>query len=80
MLPVGRLADLAQRVIPFRLPLNFEGIYTTSLEARSDDSRTREELGFAPRAPRDTFADTVRWLLEAGHISPKQAGKLAAAG
>ncbi len=79
MLPVGRLADLARRVLPFRLPLSFEGIYITSLEARFDDSRTREELGFAPRDPRDTFADTARWLLDAGHISPKQAGKLATA-
>lgn len=78
MLPAGRLADLAQRVLPFRLPLNFEGLYVTSLAARFDDSRTREDLAFAPRDPRDTFADTVRWLLEKGHISPKHAGKLAA--
>ncbi|TET95829.1 MAG: SDR family NAD(P)-dependent oxidoreductase [Dehalococcoidia bacterium] len=78
MLPAARLADLAQRVLPFRLPLNFEGLYIISLEARSDDSRTREELEFAPRDPRETFADTVRSLLEQGHISPKEAGKVAA--
>lgn len=80
LMPVGRLADLAQRVLPFRLPLNFEGFYFLSLEAHYDDSRTREELGYAPRDPRDTFTDTIRWLLEAGHISPKQAGKLATKG
>jgi dihydroflavonol-4-reductase len=78
MLPAGRLADLAQRVLPFRLPLDFEGLYILSLEARYDDSRTRKELGFAPRDPRGTFVDTVRWLLEQGHISPQQAGVLAA--
>ena len=79
LMPVGRLADLAHRVLPFRLPLNFEGFYFLSLEAHYDDSRTRKELGLAPRDPRDTFTDTIRWLLEAGHISPKQAGKLARA-
>jgi nucleoside-diphosphate-sugar epimerase len=78
MLPVGRLADLAQHVVPFRLPVNFEGIYVIALAARCDDSRTRQELGFAPRDLHETFADTVRWLLEQGHISPTQAGKLAA--
>jgi dihydroflavonol-4-reductase len=78
MLPAGRLADLAQRVLPFRLPLSFEGMYIVSLEARYDDSRTREELGYAPRDPRETFADTARWLLEQGDISPEQAGVLAA--
>jgi nucleoside-diphosphate-sugar epimerase len=77
MLPVGRLADLAQRVMPFRLPLSSEGLYVMSLEARFDDSRTRGELGFAPRDPHETLADTVRWLLEKGHITPRQAGKLA---
>ena len=76
-MPAGRLADLAQRVMPFRLPLNFESVYFTSLEARYDDSRTRQELGFAPRSPRETFADTVRWLLAQGRITAKQAGKLA---
>jgi nucleoside-diphosphate-sugar epimerase len=78
MLPVGRLADLVQHVLPFRLPLNFEGLHSLSLDARFDDSRTREEIGYAPRDPHETFADTVRWLLEQGHISAKQAGKLAA--
>lgn len=78
MLPAGRLADLAQRVLPFRLPLNFEGLHSLSLDARFDDSRTREELGYAPRDTRETFSDTVRWLLEQGRISAKQAGKLAA--
>jgi hypothetical protein len=39
--------------------------------ARYDDSNTRSELGLAPR---DTLTDTVRWLVDSGHLSaPKQA-------
>lgn len=45
--------------------------------ARSDDSRTRTELGVAPRDIQVTLADSVRWLFEQGHISRRQAGQLA---
>jgi hypothetical protein len=42
--------------------------------ARYDDSNTGSELGLAPRPLRDTLTDTVRWLVDSGHLSaPKQA-------
>jgi hypothetical protein len=45
--------------------------------ARSDDSRTRTELGVAPRDIQVTLADSVRWPVEQDHISRRQAGQLA---
>jgi nucleoside-diphosphate-sugar epimerase len=74
----GRLADLAQRVSPVRLPANYEGIYVMSFAARSDTTPAREDLGFAPRDLDETLAETVRSLLAEGHIRARHAGALAA--
>jgi nucleoside-diphosphate-sugar epimerase len=73
----GRAADLVQRRVSTRLPWDAEGIWVMNCAARCDDSKTRTELGFDPRPLRDTFADTVRWLVEVGHLTPRQAGRLA---
>jgi dihydroflavonol-4-reductase len=75
--PVVRTAGLLQRALPFRLPLNEEGFETIVWNPRGDDSDARADLGFAPRPVRETLADTVAWLYRAGHLSPRQAGKLA---
>jgi dihydroflavonol-4-reductase len=75
--PAVRGAGLLQRVLPFRLPLNTEGFDTVRWNPRGDDSRARTDLGFSPRVPRATFADTIEWLHQAGKISSAQAGKLA---
>jgi dihydroflavonol-4-reductase len=74
----GRAADVAQRRLNTRLPWQGEAIWVMNCAAHCDDSRTRDELGLEPRPLSDTFADTVRWLLEAGHVTPRQAGRLAA--
>jgi hypothetical protein len=48
------------------------------LEATTDlYSKTRDELQFEPRPIQETFADTVQWLAETGHLTPRQAGRLA---
>src|SRR5262249_25961904 len=75
----GRAADVVQRRLKARLPWQGEGIWVMTCRARCDDSKTHSELGLEPRPLRETFADTVRWLVEAGHISPAEAGRLAAA-
>jgi nucleoside-diphosphate-sugar epimerase len=79
ILPLAHVADLAQRVLPFRLPLPTEGIWLTKHRARCDDSPARAELSFAPRELRETIADTVRSLVAEGRLSAKQAGPLAGA-
>jgi hypothetical protein len=58
--------------------VEFEAIYFIRCAARSDDTRTRTELGVVPRDLQVTQADSVRWLVERGHISRRQAGQLAA--
>jgi len=73
----GRTADIVQRRLRARLPWSAEGIWVINCDAHCDDSKTREELQFAPRSLRETFTDTIRWLVEVGHLTPRQAGRLA---
>jgi nucleoside-diphosphate-sugar epimerase len=73
----GHTADFVQRRLKARLPWSSEAIWIMNCHARCDDSRTRNELGLEPLPLRDTFADTVQWLVEVGELSPRQAGRLA---
>lgn len=71
----GHAADAVQR-LRARLPWDAEGIWVMNCAARCDDSKTRNDVGLEPRPPRQTFADTVRWLDDVGHLTPRQAGQL----
>ena len=73
----GRMADGVARITGARLPLNYEGPWLTANGARTDNSALSEELGVAVRPLDETLADTVRWLVEAGHLKPRRAPKLA---
>jgi len=73
----GRTADVVQRRVGTRLPWDGEGIWVMNCAARCDDSKTRSEFGLEPRPLRETLADTVRWLVEVGHLTPREAGRLA---
>jgi hypothetical protein len=66
-----------QRRITTRLPWDAEGIWVMNCAARCDDSKTRSEFALEPRPLRETLADTVRWLVEVGHLTPREAGRLA---
>jgi dihydroflavonol-4-reductase len=76
----GRMADLVQPRLRVRLPWSGESMWTMNCDAHCDDSTTREELRLEPRPLRETFVDTVRWLVETGHLSRRQAGRLAQGG
>jgi dihydroflavonol-4-reductase len=73
----GRAADLAQRALPMRLPISFEGAWLMVHGAHADASATERELGARFRAPAESLADTYRWLSESGLVSRRQAGTLA---
>ena len=78
MLGIGSLTDAVQRRTQIRLPWSREAIWILNCVARCDASRVGADLGLEPRPIEETFADTVRWLVEAEHVTPKQAGRLAA--
>jgi hypothetical protein len=62
-----------------------QGIHRTVMTATgtilsfwyAPDAATRNELGLGPRPLRETIGDTVRWPEQVGHLTPRQAGRLA---
>jgi dihydroflavonol-4-reductase len=78
MLAVGSVADRAAKRMKFRMPINFEGLWFMVYGAQIDASAVERDLGVTFRPTSETLADTYRWLYEAGHVSRRQAGKLAA--
>ena len=73
----GRAADALQRMLPVRLPINFEGPWLVANGRPVDPSATIAELGVSFRPLEESIADTYRWLWQAGLISRRQAGRLA---
>jgi len=72
----GRLMDGAQRLLPGKAPLAFEGIYIATQDPKTDDSRTAAELGAEPPPLEETLTDMIRWMVEAGRIPARAAGRL----
>jgi dihydroflavonol-4-reductase len=75
-LATARVLDLAQRIVPGRMPFGREAIYIPAQRVRTDDSRARAELGVEPPRLEVTLTDMIRWMVEAGRIPPKLAGRL----
>lgn len=75
---LGRVADVAKRVVPFDLPLTLEGMLFATCWPTADGSPAERDLGMRFRRIEETLADTYRWMHEAGHLSREQIGDLAA--
>ncbi len=82
VLGMARTADALRRVAPVPAPLGAQDLYAVwdmaKIEA-VDSSRTRDDLGVVGRDASESIRDTVRWLYEQGHVTAKQAGRLAEA-
>jgi dihydroflavonol-4-reductase len=57
------------------LPHAVEGSRLIATDTRVDYSATVDEFGIRGRSLEESMRDTVRWLADAGHISPRAAGK-----
>jgi nucleoside-diphosphate-sugar epimerase len=76
---MGTVGDLVKRVRDFSFPLTRDAMeYATQWPGCSADDTTRE-LGIGFRDARTSFADTLRWMMEAGHLEPRQVGRIASA-
>jgi nucleoside-diphosphate-sugar epimerase len=74
---LGRLGDWARHVVSFDLPLSHEAMVTATRWPGVDSSRTLTELGASFRDPAETFADTLVWMHQAGHVGARAVGRLA---
>ena len=45
------------------------------MDTRVDYSATVEDLGIQGRSLEDSLRDTIRWLVDAGHLSARAAGR-----
>jgi hypothetical protein len=57
------------------LPHTVEGARLVALDTRVDYSATVDDLAVGGRPLAESMRDTVRWLVEAGHISRRAAGR-----
>lgn len=64
LLGLGRVADLVQRVVPVRLPVNYQAPWTLVNGAPVDATATERALGVRFRDAEESIRDTVRWLLD----------------
>jgi dihydroflavonol-4-reductase len=77
VLGITAAGDVAQRVLPFRLPFNFGGVWVAVNGGPIDASATERDLGVRFRPLEDSIEDMLRWLHGAGHLTDRQAGRLA---
>ena len=73
----GRIGDVIKRVVEFDFPMTSETMSFATLWQGADSRATLDELGLDFRDPRETLADTLRWLHQAGHMDARFVGRLA---
>lgn len=74
---LGTVMDVLKRVKPIDIPMGHEAMVYATKWVPMDNSDVEEQLDFSFRPLEDSLSDTICWLLEAGHITEKQAGQLA---
>lgn len=73
----GSATDVVKRITPFETPISAEAMRFITAWAPASSARYLERSGARFRDPAETFGDAIRWLAAEGHVSPKQAGRLA---
>ncbi len=74
---IGRFNDQLMRLVPVDFSLTGEGMdYLTRWEP-SEDALALEVIGHELRPTVETLTDTVRWLVDAGHLDEKHVPALA---
>jgi dihydroflavonol-4-reductase len=71
----GRASDAVRRALPARPPFGYEGPWYLEVSPRTDDSRALRELGLVHPAARQTIRDQIDWMVGAGLVTPRQAGR-----
>jgi nucleoside-diphosphate-sugar epimerase len=73
----GHVGDALKHVVDFSFPLTTEAMAMATQWPGTAPSQAEETLGVRFRPTRETLADTIRWLHRAGHVSAREAGRLA---
>jgi dihydroflavonol-4-reductase len=74
---LGHVGDVIKRVRPFDFPLTAEAMDFATRWPGAVASPELERLGLEFRGARETCADAIRWMFEAGHLNAAEVGRLA---
>jgi nucleoside-diphosphate-sugar epimerase len=74
---LGGVGDALKRYVEFDLPLTQEAMLYATQWPGADDSKTLAETGIELCDPRETLADTLRWLYQEGLAKREHVGPLA---
>jgi hypothetical protein len=75
----GRAMDGLQRLTRARPPFSHQGSWVVTQCRGADDNATRKELGITPPPLERTLPETIRWMVEGGHLPARLAGDVAPA-
>ncbi|PWR22204.1 NAD-dependent epimerase/dehydratase family protein [Zavarzinia compransoris] len=78
MRAMGGTVDLIRRIVPFETQVSGEAMTYVTRWAEASSARILARTGMAFRTGEETFGDTIRWLVAAGHLDARHAGRLAA--
>ena len=74
---LGTVGDWIKHVYDFSFPLSRDAMEFATRWPGTSAERTTRELGITFRDAHATYADTLRWLYEAGYLTARHVGKLA---
>jgi nucleoside-diphosphate-sugar epimerase len=74
---VATALDVVRRFRSISYPLTRDAAEVMTTMVPTDDVPALAELGIAPRPSTESLEDTIRWLVTAGHLTPRAAGRLA---
>lgn len=74
---LGWVGDQIKRFREFNFPLTYDAMSFASQWPGSERPHSSEELGLRFRPVRESYADTLRWMHDAGHLSAERVGHLA---
>ena len=73
---MGTTVDWVKKLVPFETQISAEVMAIITQWPPADSSRFLQKSGLCFRTGEETFGDTIRWMVEAGHLPPKKAGCL----
>ncbi|MCP3983131.1 MAG: NAD-dependent epimerase/dehydratase family protein [bacterium] len=65
---LGVVGDIARRMVPFEFPVTRESMTFATRIRPVENSKELEELGVSWRPARETYSDSLRWLIAEGHL------------
>ncbi|OBK76508.1 NAD-dependent epimerase/dehydratase family protein [Mycobacterium sp. 1164985.4] len=77
MRAMGAAVDLLRVAAPIESQISAESMAINTLWPPADSTRFTAKSGLVFRSGEESFGDTIRWMVETGHIPARRAGSLA---